>query len=70
VLRQLVHSSGLRSIGYDRSTHTLEVEFRSGGVYQYNDVPAAIWSELKRSESKGKFFLEHVRDHFAATRLP
>ena len=70
MLRQVVQSSSLRSIGYDRSTHTLEVEFRSGGVYRYNGVPDTIWSELRRSESKGKFFLEHVRDHFAATRLP
>ena len=69
MLRQVVKSSSLQSIGYDRSTHALEIEFRGGGVYRYDDVPDAIWAELRRSESKGKFFLEHVRDHFAATRL-
>jgi hypothetical protein len=69
VLRQVVQSSSLRSIGYDRDTQTLEVEFRNGGLYRYDDVPDEIWTGLRRSESKGKFFQERVRDHFAATRL-
>ena len=70
MLREVVESSSLRSVGYDRTTQTLEIEFRSGGVYRYNDVPDTVWSELRRSASKGKFFQDRVRDHFAATRLP
>jgi hypothetical protein len=68
VLRQVVESSSLRSIGYDRATTTLEVEFRNGGVYRYADVPPELWSAFRHADSKGKFFQDHVRDRFATTR--
>ena len=70
MLRQVVESSSLRSIGYDRATATLEVEFASGGVYRYSDVPPEVWSAFRQSDSKGRFFQEYVRDHFAMTRVP
>jgi hypothetical protein len=34
-----VNSSDLASVGYDPNTSMLEVAFRSGGVYQYFNVP-------------------------------
>ena len=69
MLRQVVESSSLRSIGYDRATATLEVEFKNGGVYRYANVPLQLWSEFRDSDSKGKFFLDQVRDRFPPTRV-
>ena len=69
MLRQVVESSSLRSIGYDRATATLEVEFTNGGVYRYNGVPTELWSAFRQADSKGKFFQDRVRDHFATTRV-
>lgn len=69
MLRQVVESSSLRSIGYDRATCTLEVEFLSRVVYRYHDVPAALWSELRNSSSKGQFFQQRIRDQFPTTRV-
>jgi hypothetical protein len=69
VLREVVESSSLRSIGYDRKTRILEVEFASGGIYRYDDVPAELWSELRQSPSKGKFFQECIRDRFPTARV-
>jgi len=69
VLRQVIPSSSLRSIGYDRATATLEVEFTSGGIYRYADVPAGVWSAFRQAVSKGKFFQDHVRDRFATMRV-
>jgi hypothetical protein len=69
VLRQVVDSSSLRSIGYDRRSQTLEIEFDSGGVYRYLDVPNAVWLGLKQAESKGKFFQAHVREQYRASRI-
>ena len=70
MLRQVVDSSNLRSVGYDRATATLEVEFKNGGIYRYGDVPAETWNQLRHAESIGKFFQDHVRDHFPTTRVP
>jgi hypothetical protein len=36
--RTRVSSSSIVSIGYDASSQVLEVQFRSGSVYQYSDV--------------------------------
>ncbi|RZK30825.1 MAG: KTSC domain-containing protein, partial [Hymenobacter sp.] len=41
-----VDSSNLSSVGYDAATKTLEIAFRSGGVYQYSYVPPNIHNEL------------------------
>ena len=69
MLRQVVESSSLRSIGYDRATATLEVEFSSGGVYRYADVPPELWSAFRHADSKGRFFQDHVRDRFTTARV-
>jgi hypothetical protein len=41
--RQLVKSTNVRSVGYDASIGTLEIEFHSGGIYQYFSVPEAVY---------------------------
>lgn len=69
MLRQVIDSSSLRSVGYDRVARALEVEFRSGSVYRYDEVPSEVYSELLRSPSKGQFFQERVRDRFPTTRV-
>lgn len=69
MLREVVSSSSLRSIGYDARTRTLEVEFASGSVYRYGPVPSEVWSALRRADSKGKYFQEFVRDRFDPERV-
>jgi hypothetical protein len=68
MLRQVVNSSSLRSIGYDKRTQTLEIEFRNGTVYDYAGVPPSVWTSLLDAPSKGKFFQEQIRDRFAFDR--
>jgi len=46
MVRQLVSSTNVRSIGYDDATDTLAVEFHSGGIYQYFDVPKTVYAAL------------------------
>jgi len=65
----VVDSTSLRSIGYDAASLTLEVEFRNGSVYQYANVPSELWARFRRAESMGRFFQDHVRDHFETMRV-
>lgn len=69
MLREVVDSSSLVSIGYDRSAQQLEIEFRGGRTYLYSRVPVDVWLGLKKAPSKGQFFQTFVRDRFAATRV-
>jgi hypothetical protein len=67
--RRPVESSSLVSVGYERGSRTLEVEFRKGGVYRYFEVPATLHESLLRATSKGRFFATEVRDRFPYARV-
>jgi hypothetical protein len=57
-----VSSSNLASVGYDLESLILEIEFHSGGVYQYFNVPAQRHERLMRAGSKGQYFDEHIKN--------
>jgi hypothetical protein len=59
--RDPVQSSALASVGYDAQTATLELEFSSGSVYRYLNVPAAVAAALSNAESHGRYFDEFVK---------
>ena len=40
----------------------LEIEFDSGAVYQYLEVPVRIYEQLLRAESKGRYFNSEIRE--------
>ena len=54
--RQSVVSSNLAEVGYDPDLETLEVQFKSGGIYQYFNVPAFMYERLMSANSLGRFF--------------
>lgn len=69
MLREVVDSSSLRSVGYDAKTSTLEVEFHNGSVYRYRPVPKEMWQSLRKAPSVGQYFQAFVRDHFETLRV-
>ena len=67
--KQRVSSSTVLSIGYDRQTETLEIEFGSGRVYQYYGVPDNLHNEIMQTPSKGQFFNTYIRDQYPFSRV-
>lgn len=67
--KQPVSSTNLRSVGYDNATQTLEVEFLSGSVYQYYNVPPQIHEELMRAPSKGQFLNIYIKNAYPYSRV-
>ncbi|MFC8451891.1 KTSC domain-containing protein [Kitasatospora sp. NPDC057223] len=63
--RTAVESSALRSVGYDAAARLLEIEFVSGAVYAYADVPPAVHRELMEAPSHGRCFGQVVRGRYA-----
>jgi hypothetical protein len=59
-----VSSSNLGSVGYDPSTNTLEIEFRSGSVYQYFNVPHTVYQGLMNAASHGRYFHTYIRERY------
>lgn len=60
----------MRSVGYDAAQQILEVEFTSGTVYQYLEVPATVFTGLMAAASKGRYFNQEIRDDYAVLREP
>jgi lysyl-tRNA synthetase class 2 len=61
-------STVIAAFRYLASRRELEVTFRSGRVYAYQDVPPQIAQAMKAAFSKGEFFNAHVRDRYAFER--
>ncbi len=64
MIRSSIESSCLSSVGYDKQLKLLEIEFRSGSVYQYFDVPTEIYSQLSHAPSAGRYFNKYIAYKF------
>lgn len=67
--RERVNSSDIQSVGYDSSARLLEIEFHSGGIYQYSTVPANIYHELMSAPSHGRYFHRYIRNRYPTQRI-
>jgi len=59
--RERVNSSNIAAIGHSAERSVLEVEFLSGSIYEYYDVPECIYHDLMNADSKGKYLNEFVK---------
>ncbi len=67
--RQYVVSTLATSVGYDSTTSTLEIEFKStGAIWQYYDVPENIYHEMM-SGSIGKYFHANIKGQYAESQV-
>lgn len=62
-------SSNVSKIGYEKSSSTLEVEFKNGGTYHYYDVPEHIWEAFKGANSKGQFIHQNLKGQFRYSKV-
>jgi hypothetical protein len=60
-----VESSTVAALSYDAARGILQLEFRSGAIYCYFGVPAAVHQALLRAPSKGQYFNRVIRGHFS-----
>lgn len=69
MIRDPVASTNIASIGYDEASETLEVEFASGSVYQYYNVPAHLHEQMMMAGSKGQFLNAYIRNAYPFSRV-
>lgn len=67
--RSYVSSSNVLSIGYHEPAETLEVEFLNGYIYQYYNVPMALYQQFMQAGSKGKFLNEYIKNFYPYSRV-
>lgn len=62
-------SRALEAAGYDATTRTLRLLFRSGGLYDYLDVPAEVFAGLITSAHPWTEWREHITTTYDYRRL-
>jgi KTSC domain len=67
--RKSVSSSSVASVGYDSKTQILEIEFHSGSVYDYEEVPPEVYQGLMKASSKGRYFANEIRGQYPSSRV-
>ena len=64
-----VESSCLLAASADKANNTMDVQFHSGAVYRYFEVPEHIFDELMNAESHGIYFSQNIRTKYNYKRL-
>ncbi len=54
-------SSAIKRFRYTAATKRLTIEFTSGGVYDYLEVPESVYEGLKAAPSKGEYVTQSVK---------
>ena len=67
--REPIASSNIVSVGYDPRSETLEVEFTSGSVYQYYNLPQSVYDAFLAAPSAGQFFAYQIKNAFPYSRV-
>jgi len=66
-------SSTIHRVEYLEQENALDIEFRSGNVYRYYNVPHRIWTDfnfhIEREGSAGSFFNEYIKNQFDWERV-
>lgn len=62
--RTAVESSNVAAVGYDPNRRILEIEFLSGSIYHYRNVPQQVHQDLMAAESKGRFLNSIIKGQY------
>ena len=66
----IIVSSNIKTADYDRVKRELRLTFinRPRWVYIYYKVSPRIWTEFVKSQSKGQYFSDIIRDNYQYSR--
>jgi KTSC domain len=59
-----VDSGLFRAVLYRLDVQQLYLRFRDGNAYRYFDCPESVYKEFVSAESKGRYFSQHICDHY------
>jgi hypothetical protein len=61
-------SSSLARVAYDPNSMVMSVEFNTGSVYEYFDVPQTLFEQLVAAGSAGQFLVQNVKGTYRYAR--
>ena len=67
--RKRLGATQIRSVGYDQTTQTLEVELPGGAILQYARVSPEVYRRLMAAPSPGSYYRDNIEESYSARRL-
>lgn len=64
-----VDSSSIDMIGYVEHNQELFIQFRNGGMYVYEGVPAWVYVALMQAESRGSYLNTEIKPNHPYRRV-
>ena len=61
-------SSNIVQFGYDAERCVLAVMFKSGGQYEYYDVPQNVFEQMQAAPSRGQYLAQCIKGRFRYAR--
>ena len=55
-----VKSSMIEAVGYDEDKQLMEIVFKGGEIYHFENVPSLEYVGLMRAESKGRYMHANI----------
>lgn len=66
-------SSIIHRVDYNEKEKVMEIEFRTGNVYRYYNVPPRMWKifqlYVECEGSAGSFFNEYIKNQFTSEKV-
>jgi len=66
-------STTIHKVDFNEAEKTLDIEFRSGNVYRYYDVPQRLWKVfqlyIECEGSPGSFFNEYIKSQYTSEKI-
>ena len=62
-------SSVVAHIEYESNSSTLRVIYVSGMVYEYKNVPAEVFTQMKNAFAKGVFLNKHIKGKYPFAKI-
>ncbi len=69
LLKLPVRSTMAKTISYNESQKSLQVEFKNGSVYEYEDVDEETWEDFQETDSIGEFYNREIKGNYKSRRL-
>ena len=57
------------AVGYDREAKILEVVFKRGGIWEYEDVPEKEYRAMMKSNSIGSYMRSCIIDMYSDSEI-
>jgi hypothetical protein len=67
--RKKVNSSNIRTVGYETSSQTLEVELSDGTIWEYSRVPSEVHRRFMAAPTMISYYRDNIEEDYSRRRI-